>query len=244
MTIDWPTLLLQTVNVLILIWLLQKFFWRPVAGMIAQRRAATQTMLDDAAQKRDAAAAAMAEIEQTRAGFAQERQAILAAAQAEAAQHRAAGLVEAHEAVRTVEAAARDRLAAEQREAEAMWRQHASELAVDISGRLAARLNGAAVRAAFLDWLLEDIAALPEAVRRLAEGATLEVLSATALAPEEQAQCATRLAALFGAAPRLVFHADPALIAGLELRGQNILVRNSWRADLDRILKELGNGSA
>ncbi|MDD2706355.1 MAG: ATP synthase F0 subunit B, partial [Acidocella sp.] len=70
MKIDWATLALQTVNVLVLIWLLRKFFWRPVAAMIEQRRAAAQTMLDDAAKKRDTAAAAVAEIEKTRAGFA------------------------------------------------------------------------------------------------------------------------------------------------------------------------------
>ncbi|HUM09105.1 MAG TPA: F0F1 ATP synthase subunit delta [Acidocella sp.] len=244
MTLDWSTLLLQTVNVLILIWLLQKFFWRPVAVMIAQRRAVAQTMLDEAAQKRDAAAAAMADIEKTRAGFAQERQAILAAAQADAEQHRAAGLAAANEAARTLEEAARNRLVAERREAEATWRQHASELAVDIAGKLAGRLNGAAVRAAFLGWLVEDISALPEPVRRLADGEALQVISATPLSPEEQAQCAQRIAASFGGTPRLVFQADPALIAGLELRGQNVLVRNSWRADLDRILRELGSGGA
>ena len=244
MTLDWPTLTLQTVNVLILIWLLQKFFWRPVAAMIAQRRAAAQTMLDEAAQKRDAAAVAQAEIEQTRAGFAQERQAILAAAQTEAEQHRAAGLAAANEAARALEEAVRDRLAVERREAEARWRQDASELAVDIAGKLAARLNGAAVRAAFLGWLLEDISALPESMRRMVDGETLRVISVTPLSLEEQAQCAQRITAAFGGTPRLVFQADPALIAGLELRGQNILVRNSWRGDLDRILKELGNGSA
>jgi len=29
MTIDWWTLGIQTVNVVILIWLLERFFWRP-----------------------------------------------------------------------------------------------------------------------------------------------------------------------------------------------------------------------
>ncbi len=38
MTIDWWTLALQAANVLILVWLLARFFWKPVAGMIAERR--------------------------------------------------------------------------------------------------------------------------------------------------------------------------------------------------------------
>ena len=34
MTIDWWTLGLQAVNVAVLIWLLGRFFWKPVAAMI------------------------------------------------------------------------------------------------------------------------------------------------------------------------------------------------------------------
>jgi F-type H+-transporting ATPase subunit b len=236
MKIDWATLALQTVNVLVLIWLLRKFFWRPVAAMIEQRRAAAQTMLDDAAKQRDAATAAMTEIEKTRAGFAQERQTLLAAAQAEAAQHLAAARTEAEAAARALEATTRDRLAAEQREAEATWRQQAGELAVDIASKLAARLNGAAVRGTFLDWLLADLSAQP-----IVEGETLEVVTATPLPPEEQAQYTQRLTTALGGSPLFTFRADPSLIAGAELRGRNLLVRNSWRADLDRILAELAH---
>src|ERR1700690_4371000 len=78
MIIDWWTLGLQTVNFLVLVWLLKRFFWRPVAVMIEQRRATAQRALAEADEKRSQATAALAEIEQTRAGFAQEREAILA----------------------------------------------------------------------------------------------------------------------------------------------------------------------
>src|SRR5271154_7122254 len=86
MTIDWWTLGIQTVNVLILVWLLERFFWRPMAAMIEQRRATAQRVLADAEDKRSHAAAALVEIENTRAGFAKERETILAAAHA-AAEH-------------------------------------------------------------------------------------------------------------------------------------------------------------
>jgi len=236
MTLDWPTLALQTINVLVLIWLLQKFFWRPVSGMIEQRRAAAQTMLDGAAKKRDEAQAAAAEIAATRAGFAQERQAILAAAAAEAAQHHAAALAAETVEIQAQETAARERLAAGQRTAEAAWRQQAGALAVDIAGKLAARLNGAAVQAAFLEWLAADLAA-----QHVPAGEPLTLVSAAPLSPAEQAACAQRLATTLGTGPQLSFQADPSLIAGLELRGPTLLVRNSWRADLDRILAELAH---
>ncbi|MGA2128834.1 MAG: ATPase, partial [Xanthobacteraceae bacterium] len=80
MTIDWWTLGIQTVNVVILVWLLERYFWRPVAAMIEQRRATAQRTLADAEAARGAAAAALGEIERTRVGFAVEREAILAAA--------------------------------------------------------------------------------------------------------------------------------------------------------------------
>ena len=83
MTIDWWTIGIQTVNVVILMWLLGKFFWRPVAGMIDQRRIAAQKTLAEADAKRGAAIAALADIEKTRAGFAREREAILGAARSE-----------------------------------------------------------------------------------------------------------------------------------------------------------------
>ena len=33
----------------------------------------------------------------------------------------------------------------------------------------------------------------------------------------------------------IAFRGDVAVIAGIELHGRNTIVRNSWRADLDRI---------
>ena len=48
MHLDLWTMALQTVNVLVLVWLLQHFLFRPVAGIIAARRAAADRLLADA----------------------------------------------------------------------------------------------------------------------------------------------------------------------------------------------------
>ena len=107
MTIDWWTLGIQTVNVAILVWLLQRFFWRPVAAMIAQRRDATRRTMAEAAAAKARATGALAEIEQTRAGFAKEREAILTAARAEAETTRIALLADARQQAASIEAAAK-----------------------------------------------------------------------------------------------------------------------------------------
>src|ERR1700739_4973702 len=107
MTIDWWTLGIQAVNVLILIWLLGRFFWRPVAAMIEQRRLAAQKILAEAEAKRDEATAASAELERTRAGFAKEREAILAAGHEAGERAGAVLLEEAEKRVASLEAASR-----------------------------------------------------------------------------------------------------------------------------------------
>jgi F-type H+-transporting ATPase subunit b len=241
MTIDWWTLGIQTVNVVILVWLLGRFFWRPVAAMIEQRRAAAQRIVAEAEAKRSEATAALAEIEGTRAGFAKEREAILTEAREAAERARAARLAEAEKEARSLEAATRATIEKEKQAVDNAWAERASRLAVDIAGHLTARLDGPAVRAAFLDWLLKEIQTLPAPARQAvaAEGVTLEATSATALPPADQDHYRELIGAAFGAHPKIVFKSDRALIAGLELQGPHFVVSNSWRADLTQILAEL-----
>ena len=161
MRIDWWTLGFQTVNVVILVWLLGRFFWRPVAGMIAQRRAAAEQTLAEAAAKRQEADAAMAEIERIRAGFDAERAAILSAAQAAATRLQDAKLAETRRQMETLAAQEVARREKERDDTNKEWAARASRLAVDMAGRLAARLDGQVVQAAFLGWLITEIRALP-----------------------------------------------------------------------------------
>ncbi len=242
MTINWWTLGIQAVNVVILIGLLGHFFWRPIAVMIEQRRAATQKALAEAQAKRTEANAVLAEIERTRAGFAGEREAILDAARKDADRAREARLGDAEKEAQALRDAAQAAIAKDRKATDDAWADRAGRLAVDIARRLAGRLDGAAVRAAFLDWLLSEVRALPEAARiAAAEGGALEAVTAAPLEKAEQERCATAIAAALGVDATIVFKSDEALIAGLELRGPHLVVANSWRADLASILAELAH---
>jgi F-type H+-transporting ATPase subunit b len=243
MTIDWWTLGIQTVNVAILIWLLKRFFWRPVAAMIEQRRDEAQRTLAEAEAKGGQATAALADIERVRAGFTKEREAILAAAHEAAEQARTVLLEAAAAEAASLEAAAKAAIEKEKQAAEKAWTERSSRLAVDIAERLAARLDGTAVRAAFLDWLIKEVGALPDAARQAvaANGTTLEAISATPLDPADQERYRGLIGAAFGSHPQIAFKTDPALIAGLELHGPHLVVSNSWHADLTQILADLSH---
>ena len=243
MTIDWWTLGLQTVNVAILIWLLGRFFWKPLAAMIEQRRVVAQQILGDAEKKRAESASALAEIDKTRAGFARERDTILAAARDDAEAARTARLAQAEAEASTLQAAATAGIEKDKQATDAAWSATAARLAVDIARRLAARLDGPAVRATFLDWLLKEIRALPDPARQAAgmEGVALEAISAAALDPADQEHYRDAIRAAFGTRPQITFKVDPALIAGLELRGPTLVVSNSWQPDLTHILADLAH---
>ena len=243
MTIDWWTLGIQAVNVIILVWLLARFFWRPVAAMIEQRRATARQIMIEAETKLRQATDALAEIERTRAGFEKERETIIAAAHEAAEQGRISLLASAAKEAAALQVSARTVIEKEQSAAEHAWAERANRLAVEIAGHLVARLNGAAVNTAFLDWLLREIRNLPDPVRNAvaANGVTLEAISATPIEPADQEHYCTLIGNAFGVRPQISFKVDPALIAGLELHGPHLVINNSWRADLANILADLAH---
>jgi F-type H+-transporting ATPase subunit b len=185
MRIDWWTLALQTVNVLILIWI--------------PARIEKENLLAQASQ-------------------------VIAKLRSEA------------------EAAiARDRVAAEQ-----AIIARASELAVEIAERLLGRLPPGVTLAMFLDGLCGALRALsPEDRGGFTSGMAdhpIEVVAATLPSSAEIEQIRRALKEALGSEMSFKFRSDATLIAGIELHGRNTVVRNSWRADLDRIREELNRG--
>ena len=241
MTINWWTLGIQTVNVVILVWLLQHFFWRPVAAMIEQRRAVAQKTVADAEASRTQTAAASAEIEKTRAGFDEEKSKILADAHKAAEDARETVLNDASKEAAALLAMAKTEIEKDRADAEKGWADRSSQLAIEIAGRLAKRLDDTQIQTAFLEWLVTAIQAMPAQQRQAvtADGTSLEALSATALDPAQQERTGAVIGKAFGGQPHITFKVDPALIAGLELHGEHFSVENSWRADLSTILPDL-----
>lgn len=239
MTFDLWTLGFQTVNVLVLVWLLQRFLWKPVAAMIAERQEKAATLLQQAETKRAEAETALAGVESKRKGLAVERDGVLATARKDAEAARAALLDTAKAEANTwhdMAEAARAR-AAETLKKTAM--EDAQELALTIASQLAARLNGPATDAAFMVWLVEGLAALSDADRKALAGADLKVVSAADADTKAQDRIAKAITKVLGAPVTLTFRTDPALIAGHELHSPHFTLRNSWRADLARIAAKL-----
>ncbi len=240
MHIDWWTLALQTVNFLILIWLLSRFFYRPITHILAERRATAQKMLDEAKEAGMEVASELAKIKSAQDGFAAERASILAQARADGEAERNALLEKARVDADGKRAQVDAMIARERSEMEKKLASRVEELAVTIAARLVERLPSQAESQMFLDGLCEKIRTLPpNSKSTLSSASGIDVTTAAPLEPAEQDNLRKRIEAAMGSALALSFHTDKNLIAGIELSSADIVLRNNWREDLRRLKEEL-----
>jgi F-type H+-transporting ATPase subunit b len=239
MQIDWWTLGLQTVNALVLIWLLSRFLFRPITSILAERRAAAAHLLEDAAAKEASARALEEKAQAALAAIASDRAASVRAATAEAEEARRVLLDAARaeaERLRANTQAELERIRKSDRQAEA---ERATLLSLDIARRLLERLPSSSRVTGFLGGLVEAIGALSEETRADFRRRDAVLTAARPLTAEEETLCRGELAKVFGGPVAFAMRADPSLLAGLELENEHTSIRNSLRADLERISAEL-----
>jgi F-type H+-transporting ATPase subunit b len=243
MTLDWWGLGLQAINVSILVWLLSRVFWRPVAGAITRRQQEAQALLEEGKTAQAKADAALAEVVETRGGIAAERDAILAEAKTAADTVAKTALKEAQTKADTLIAAARTAIDRDRNTARKENATRAAELSVEIAARLLGRFNTAEVQAAFLAQLVEAIGDMSasDLAALIASADGIEIVTATDIEGTERAKIERAVKDALGGTPSVRVVTDPSLIAGLELRSGHFVLHNSWRADLETILKEVKN---
>ncbi|WP_425053675.1 F0F1 ATP synthase subunit delta [Psychromarinibacter sp. S121] len=240
MTIDWWTLGLQAVNAFVLLWILSHFLFRPVADMIAKRQEAATKELDAAHAARTEAEAALTDAKAQVDAVVAKRAGMLEQAQSEAERDRQKALDAARREADKLRTDARAEAARRKAAAEAGMRTEASELALNIAGRLLDRLPASARAAGFIDGLAEAVARLPQSTRDgIGTEGPVPVRAAVELSGDELEALNARLAQVLGRGVALSITVDPSLIAGLELDAPHAIVRNHFRADLDRVQEEL-----
>lgn len=231
MTIDWATLTLEAINFGILAWLLHRFLFKPVMGLIEKRRRQEEALRAEAEQARQAAEREAAAWHDRMAGLEDERRKIIREARTRIDEERAKVLEEARaEAARLLEAG-RHSLAGDRVAALEDLRGEIGRLSVDLAGRLLDQTASPCVAEAFLGRLEDRLATLA-----IPAGSTAEIATAPALGEKAQARWRERLGGRFGA---VVFTEAPDLIAGARLSLPGATLELSWRAALEEARKEL-----
>ncbi len=234
MTIDGWTIALQTVNFLVLVWLLRRFLWRPVLAVIAAREAEEARIHTAAAAERTAAEEARRAVENDRAALEAERAGLLAEAHTAAEAERAALAKSAQAEADRLLADTRARLAQERADALAGLKDHAVTLAAALAGRLVADVAADATPVLFAR-ACDALAAEPDERRAhlLPPGEALTVVAAHPVDAATRAAWGAHLSAVLGRPVPLDIHTDPALVAGVELHFPALVLAQSWRGVLD-----------
>lgn len=223
MRIDWTTLALQLVNFAILVWLLQRFLYRPVQRVIDARRQAADARYADAQRTAAAAKQQLAELDTQRAGVAAERAAVLAEAREQARQLTDAQRAQAEREARALLDDTRQTLARERESLLEEARRAALDLAAAMARRVLAEIPDPLRADGWLERIDQHLRSLPAAERTeltggLAAGAPLRVVSAARISPADEERWRERLHARLGLDVPIEFEADEALIGGAELR--------------------------
>ena len=221
MNFDWTTFTLELLNFFVLLWLLRRFLYRPVLGVIAARQAKIEAQLRDAEQTRAEAQAAKQACKENLSAWEKEKALARAELEREIAAERDRQLQAVAE--EALEARARRR-AQEERERQE-WERMAERQALDLGGRFVAKLLERAaspeLEARLVAVALADLPQLPleqaDQVRAALADARLEIASAFPLADAQRAALAEALSLMAGrpVAPR--FQEDPSLLAGLRI---------------------------
>ena len=240
MRIDWWTLALQAANFLVLVWLLQHFLYRPVQGIITERQQQADGVLAAADAARTAAERLRSELEEQRAALERDRHQAVEEVHARARVEAAALLERARADAGKLLAEVRQRLERERAEAAEVLRVDAIELGVTIARRLLAEAGAGSLDRPFLERAVARLQDLAETQRsalidRLANGAVVQVVTATPLDPAGREDFTCRLRELLGKDTNIQFADDPTLLAGTELHFPHTVLHHSWRDSLREI---------
>ncbi len=231
MQIDWWTFALQAVNFLILVWLLQRFLYRPVREVIEKRKALAEQAFAEAAKQKGEAEAAQQRFEASRTELARERQDLLNKMHEELAAERERIIEQARREAGQLIEAARASIAEEREAALAGVREQVADLAVELASALLTKIGSAALNDVFLERIEQQLRALPtEESDRLrkdlaADGARLTVVTAVPLTEDERERWRTQLGAFFGQNEETDFETAPDLIGGVELHFPHAVIR-------------------
>ena len=222
MRIDWTTLALQLINFAILVWLLQRFLYRPVLRVIDARRQASDARYAEAQRMAETAKRQLADIETEKAGVAADRAAALTEAREQARQLVEARRKEAERDAKALLDETRQTLARERESLVAEARHAALDLAAGMARRVLAEIPESLGLEGWLERIDQQLKSLAPAERaelagELTGGAALRVVSARPVSGGAEERWRARLRETLGPDVGVTFETDAKLIGGAQL---------------------------
>lgn len=157
MGLSFTSLAFETINFLVLVWVLSRLVYRPLKKSIEERRLAEETRLRAAEEREAAATSELEELRRRQRELGELRERLMREAAEDAAAARARLLAEAKEDAAATRARGEKLLAAERQAAEAAVRELAIRESTRIAARLLAELSPRALDDALIDRLASAV---------------------------------------------------------------------------------------
>jgi F-type H+-transporting ATPase subunit b len=239
--LNWSTFVLEVINFLVLVWILKRFFYKPVLDVIARRRADIEKTLGDARALQKEAEALQAQYLQRLGDWERERQQAREQLAGDIEQQRTQRLAALQSQLEQEREKAR--VAEARRQSDALHKAEETALlqAAGFASRLLGKLAGPELEQRLVELLLAELSRLPDeriaSLRNCCGGKpeTIVVTSAWPLPEAQREQLRQALSAVMGSSLPLAFEQDSALLAGVRITiGARVL-----SADLQDELKSL-----
>lgn len=218
MELDWSTFLLEIVNFLILVWILKRFFYRPILDVIAARKGKIEAILNDAKEIREEAGSLKAVNEKKYEEWETRRQSLESALSAEIASKREKMLADLNvtlEKEKARQAALSEREAGQLRLA---MEDQALLLGAGFSSSLLSRLASPELEMRLFEAFMEDLEKYDAAKMRLETEKKLDVSSAYPLPEEQKRLLVGKMESLLGRPLEPAFSENPDLLCGIRVR--------------------------
>ncbi len=225
MQFDWTTFILEILNFLVLVWILQRFLYRPVLAILDARQQRIKEQTEHAEQLRNEAEALRLQYEARLADWKQQQEAGRRELDAELAQLRGTAMENLQQTLAEEEAKfrIRNRNLTATREAELV--RDAAASAYGQTAAMLRRLASPQLTQSIVEVFLEDLSQLPDnehdtllkAASMLIGESLLEISSAHVLPDAVKTVLNQALSTAAGQHLSFTFREDPDLIAGLRV---------------------------
>lgn len=223
MELNWSTFILEIVNFLVLVWILQRFFYKPVLEMIKRRRSQIEQSLEEARKERQEAERLQRLYEGRLSEWEQEKQAARVSLERDLEAERSRRLAEIKAEVGRERQKAQAIAQQEQERESRRLEQQAIALAASFGSRLLTRIAGPELERQLVQAALHDLRTLPDNQREQLRQAwrsdqgPLTITTAYTLENSLRLAVESALGELAGKAVSCSYHEDRDLIAGVRM---------------------------
>lgn len=223
MLIDWFTVGAQTINFLILVWLLKRFLYQPILDAIDVREQRIATELADAEMKKAEAQRERDRFQLKNQEFDQQRDALFSQAKNEAKAERLRLLEQARTDAATLNSKRQESLRQEQLALQQAISRRAQQEVFDIARKVLADLAGVSLEERMVDVFVRQLQALnsdaKDELTTAIQGTSHPVTVRTTfeLQPDQCATINNAIKQTLKSSTAIHFETSPELISGIEL---------------------------